>query len=416
MSQDSYFLPKPILGNRQASLPETTQELNQSKDATTRFSEKLPSYLKEKFIEILALRGIVDQDVINRFIIEKIQNRPGLNIFISSDEVRAKKSSIDAKLTESFSNEDEDIITVFLGSFIGRANPPHNGHIMTMLQVVEEALKLRGSALLLLGSGPGKKANDKNPIPFDLKRLFIIFKLIEELEKIKNQGAEWLQGLGIPSLFISGQIRIQEMGNQVEQHRAFFIELANKIELQTNLFLQSVLYVGDKEDDSTKLKFVPDSLIKKGIVDEDGNTISIEAKIEALAPIETSTGEAMSATIVRKYAVDHSLDEFRVFLNGHFNIFPPIEKLMIFLPPEEQANFNAKYGQYIKNKSFDFADAFWNIIREENAKAIEEALNPAKKSKSKKGGFKTRRKNQSKRKQTKRKQTKKRRKRQTKKR
>jgi len=425
-SLDSYFLePEPESKSvpdtglyKQFSNPVTGREVEATKDAPARFLENLPSYLKEKLIETLALGGIVNQYEINRFIQEKLENTIFQGVKISSAEVEEKIERIDStlykKITDSFS--DEDIITLFLASFIGRANPPHPGHIKTMLEVILEALRRGGTALILLGSGPGKKTNDKNPIPFVLKRFFIAKKLKEELEILKSKGEQCLQDVDINSLFASGRIRIEEMGKQVEQHREVFKEELSRIKAQTDVILQNILYVGNKkgeEDDTTKLKFVTDNLIKNGIVYEDGTMIPVEAKIEALTPIEASTGEAMSATIVRKYAVDHTLEEFRAFSDWHFNIFPSIDELIGLLPVEEQAAFireraafDEKYALYIKDGRFDFAEAFWNIIREENDNAIEQSLNPSKKPKGKKGGFKSIKRKQTKRKQTKRKQTK----------
>jgi hypothetical protein len=169
--------------------------------------------------------------------------------------------------------------------------------------------------------------------------------------------------------------------------------------------------------------------------------IPIEAKIEALTPIESSTGEAMSATFVRKFAVEHDLDDFRAFLDGHFDISPPIGELMQFLPGQEGEAFFEKYRDYIQdNGTFDFAYAFWSIIRYETTKAKAAQLKEEEDAKAKapikrkakdiesnmtgpnvtgpEGGFKSRKNKQSrnKRKQPKKKQTKKRRKRQTKKR
>ena len=450
---------------KQFSNPVTGREVEAAEPAAARFLQNLSDYLKEKIVETLALRGIVDQGEIDSFISENFNSSKlqELNISISSEEVTAKRNSIKKIITDSFSdedeneNKDEDIITLFLGSFIGRANPPHPGHIMTMLEVILEALRRGGSALILLGSGPGKKTNEKNPIPFILKRLFIILKLIEELEELKRNREACLQGVDIPSLFMPApdisresatstpstydRIRIEEMGNQVEQHRQFLKKLSDQIEAQTNLILQSVLFVGAKDEDAKKLDFVPKTLIKSGI----------DATTQALPPKKASTGEAMSATYVRQVAVENDEDYFTRFLDGHFNISPPISVLIHFLPVEEHEAFLKNYGKYIKNETFDFAKAFWTIINEETDKAKAAELkaeleaqakaekelkkqqepqvnrektkakipvaNEGKKARKINGGFKSRKRKQTKRKQTRNKKTKKRRtKRQTKKR
>ena len=66
--------------------------------------------------------------------------------------------------------------------FIGRLNPPHEGHILAlaeMLNAVKEQQKRgnRAKALILLGNGPRNKTkgfgSSDNPIHFDLKERIV---------------------------------------------------------------------------------------------------------------------------------------------------------------------------------------------------------------------------------------------------
>ena len=249
-----------------------------------------------------------------------------------------------------------DITKLLITTFIGRTNPPHEGHIMAILAVILEALKQNGCALILLGSGPGKMTNAKNPIPFELKRLFIISKLTEKLITLQKQGEPCLQGINIPDLFLNGKINIQEMGKQVEQQRDAFSSELDRLNV-SEISLQNILFVGDKEGDATKLDFFRIG-VARGL-DRNGRNIPIEASILPLTPIETTTGEAMSATIVRDFVKINSLENFRSAFRSFYNIEPPVSFLTRFLPEI------MSYEHYIKDEKLDFANLFFDIIKSE---------------------------------------------------
>ena len=62
--------------------------------------------------------------------------------------------------------------------FVGRANPPHDGHIEGLLMLCLYAIEHGGKAIILLGSGPnGGARTSKDPLDFDLKSKFIKDKL-----------------------------------------------------------------------------------------------------------------------------------------------------------------------------------------------------------------------------------------------
>jgi len=91
--------------------------------------------------------------------------------------------------------------------FIGRANPPHDGHIKTIVTMINEAKARDTIPLILLGSGPGRIRTLDNPIPFSVKAQFIEEKLADigifpesyrviEMESPAKQIAEYVTSAG----------------------------------------------------------------------------------------------------------------------------------------------------------------------------------------------------------------------------
>jgi hypothetical protein len=183
----------------------------------------------------------------------------------------------------------EKRLQLYLSYFIGRLNPPHNGHILALETLIHNSLQKDPfiPPLILLGSGPKGARTLDNPIPFDLKKDFIIYKLGE---------------LGItPDQYI-----IEEMSNTTQNIRKYISKQLNNISKDDNLSLidnvEIVHIAGDKEDDRKKLAFALNAA-----KDEASNiwpSVPIEAKTDAITPAASSTGlsQAMSATQVRKDA------------------------------------------------------------------------------------------------------------------
>ena len=288
--------------------------------------------------------------------------RPG---FISPAEADALWAKFEADFPEilaELKSKHPDIKQLFIGSFIGRTNPPHDGHIMAIQTVILEALsKEGGSALILLGSGPGKISNAQNPIPFQLKRLFIICKLINS-----DRGF-------ISDLFINGKINILEMDKPVAQTTRVFSEQVSPEQVSPDIMhLGNILFVGNKDGDAEKLTFYKIG-VGKGVT-VDGIYYPIKTSIMPIDPITTGAGEPMSATKVREFVKNQRLEEFRVAFGGLYNIFPLIDFLQQFLPEEEKQPFVDKYRLYIlDNSTLDFARLFYNTIRSEFEKEIEAA-------------------------------------------
>ncbi len=198
--------------------------------------------------------------------------------------------------------------------FIGRLNPPHEGHIAALLSVVEEAIDSGGIAILLFGSGPnGGIQTSKDPIGFDLKSRFVIAKLKKELQ-IRHPD------LKLDEMFKpGGQIQIEEMGKPVEQIRGIIQK-----DLISNLFneLQTFRVSGEKDngDDVKKLEWIEKAL-RAGILDEEGNIIPIETKILPFPAVSNVSGNAMSATQVRQDARTTSLDDFNEKYGDFYTTF-----------------------------------------------------------------------------------------------
>ncbi len=183
--------------------------------------------------------------------------------------------------------------------FIGRLNPPHEGHIAALLSVIQQAIRDGGIAIILLGSGPnGGERTSKDPLDFDLKSRFVEAKLKERLTNL-------YPNLNIDELFTNGRIQIKEMGKPAEQIREVIRE-----DIINNLFdeLNATRISGAKDGDIAKLAWIEKAL-SAGIIDAEGNLIPITTQVIP-EPAVTNEGIEMSATQVREDARLMSFDDF----------------------------------------------------------------------------------------------------------
>jgi nicotinamide mononucleotide adenylyltransferase len=183
--------------------------------------------------------------------------------------------------------------------FVGRLNPPHEGHIEALLNVISNAIVNGGIAIILLGSGPnGGERTSKDPLSFEIKRNFVIDKLKDRL-KVKYPG------LNIDELFENGRIQISEMGKTTEQIRSV---IQNDISNQLFEELEAIRVSGDKDggEDLKKLAWIEKAL-SAGIIDRNGNIIPLTARVIA-QPAVQGEGEVMSATLIRKIVYDMNYD------------------------------------------------------------------------------------------------------------
>jgi nicotinamide mononucleotide adenylyltransferase len=168
--------------------------------------------------------------------------------------------------------------------FIGRLNPPHNGHIAALKQLVELANANDSVPLILLGSGPGSDDESRrtmdNPITFEAKEEFI-------------------------KSIIPGKYIIKKMSNPAQNVSEY---ISSRLVNNPNVDNIKITHIaGGKDEDATKLSFALKSAEKTA------TTIAPNAKITAtvntIEPETTDIGTAMSATKVRK-------DAYKTILNG----------------------------------------------------------------------------------------------------
>jgi hypothetical protein len=180
---------------------------------------------------------------------------------------------------------------LFLSYFIGRCNPPHSGHIAALLTLLND-VKIQhetgsdAKALILLGSGPGKKQTQDNPIGFALKRKFIRYKLKQRLGGISDAQLDKL-------------CEIKEMNNSFGDVPYFVKQNIQGRDITTISSIQITHYAGDKDGDTTKLAGVGERS-ERVAIDLTSNSLPVIKTTEAIRPISSGTGEkSMSATKVR---------------------------------------------------------------------------------------------------------------------
>jgi len=216
-----------------------------------------------------------------------------LEQFIHS--LREPAPSEDEYITNSISfsqsqQEEQPVRQVlFLSYFIGRCNPPHNGHIFALTRLLNDVLseKRKGTkakALILLGSGPKKQRTGDNPITFDLKSRFIKYKLKQEL--------------GITDAQLDSICRIKLMDNAFTDVPRYVREEIEGKDIDSISSIRITHYAGDKDGDASKLAGVGERSEATAIDLTDGST-PVTRVTESLAPMANGT-EVMSATKVRK--------------------------------------------------------------------------------------------------------------------
>ena len=180
--------------------------------------------------------------------------------------------------------------SVSLYYFIGRLNPPHNGHISALIQLIEMAKDSHFVPLILLGNGPKTGNPLDNPISFELKKRFINYKLSE---KGFTEGKDYV---------------IKEMTSPASNVSEFI-----SVSLETmphDLHLDSIKIIhvaGGKDEDASKLDFIKKFAFNAAF-ELKPDTGSITVATEAIEPVTIEGGE-MSATRVRK-------DAYKNYLNG----------------------------------------------------------------------------------------------------
>jgi nicotinamide mononucleotide adenylyltransferase len=169
--------------------------------------------------------------------------------------------------------------------FIGRLNPPHRGHIKSLLRAIS-ATEGTSKALILLGSGGKKAGTLDNPIKFYLKK-----RVIEYI--LKNNS----------SYVIDIDYVIEEMKNptnQINQHIENILTRAESLTLQK---INIIHIAGDKDSDKTKLDSLKVPIVK--YIEKQYPELEITISTQGVSPAkseDTSILSDLSATRVRQDA------------------------------------------------------------------------------------------------------------------
>ncbi len=102
--------------------------------------------------------------------------------------------------------ETNEVKQVYIYYFIGRLNPPHNGHIDALIHLIDMAKATNSIPLILLGNGPKLGNPLDNPITFDLKRAFIENKL-KEMKGFVSNNDYLIKEMSTPTKDVSEYIK-----------------------------------------------------------------------------------------------------------------------------------------------------------------------------------------------------------------
>ena len=255
----------PSVFTRMLSQPERYEDMNpfKQKGADKKINE-FEKYLEEELKEYL--ESYNDNEIEDNFI---------------ADEVNLQNS------------EKNNIVNFYY--FIGRLNPPHDGHIYALTKLVNKAKQDGSKALILLGSGPTPKGGDDkrtmdNPISFNTKKDFIVSKL-NEIGAIENKDY-LIQEMKTPFVDVSRYIGSYFINNNIDDE---------------NAEIKITHIAGGKDDDATKLSSV--LVHASNVASQNAPNAKVSTNIETIeAQPSTKDNEAMSATQVRKSVYRNYLD------------------------------------------------------------------------------------------------------------
>lgn len=198
-------------------------------------------------------------------------------------------------------------LKVFL-YFIGRLNPPHDGHIYALQQMINESIASHSKALILLGSGPKQKNGDKrtmdDPITFETKKVLVESRLngVEGVDYI-------IQEMTNPTVDILGYIK-DELDNQ---------DTSNLKEIK---ILQ---FAGGKDGDASKLMGILNAV--STIIEQNNPGIIVETDVVEIEARPSANGQkSMSATEVRNITYKTYLDRtgFEGWPQQYKNFYGPM--------------------------------------------------------------------------------------------
>lgn len=165
---------------------------------------------------------------------------------------------------------------------VGRGNPPHEGHMATIMAAIELAKTYNGKALILLGNGAANTIGTiENPLDFTLKKAIIEAHIPKEYASFYE--------IQMMSKFPTSDI-IMFVGKHKDDTRTPYI-----FHLTANKAGK-----GNEKSDSEKLAFI-NKYLKKDAGFETGS--------HAITPKKTED-EDISATSIRKFAVNQTKEAF----------------------------------------------------------------------------------------------------------
>jgi len=163
---------------------------------------------------------------------------------------------------------------------VGRGNPPHEGHMATIMAAIELARNHNGKALILLGNGTAKTIGTiENPLDFALKKAILEANIPKEYASFYE-----IQMMTNPTSDITMFIEKHKDANRKPYILHITADKAGK---------------GNEKSDSEKLAFINQYLQEAGF----------ETDSHAITPTKAED-EDMSATSIRKFAVNQTKEAF----------------------------------------------------------------------------------------------------------
>lgn len=205
---------------------------------------------------------------------------------------------------------------LYFSYFIGRCNPPHQGHFHMIREAIIAANdpKKEGKALIILGSGPKAKngidrRTEKDPLRFNLKKEIIEKNIITNcVEPEQNHVFNILEKYEIDE----DKYEIVEMTNPTAQVIEFVeTELQSQLINNDDTSLIKITvhhFAGAKDNDAAKLEFVRRALENK--ITEEYNNVQIVTDSVTFCLDSEDKNIPMSATEIRKYAYNNNKNQF----------------------------------------------------------------------------------------------------------
>ena len=218
------------------------------------------------------------------------------------------------------SSEAPIVKELYFSYFIGRCNPPHQGHFHMINGSILAANEKGGKALILLGSGPKAKSGnktdsrrtEKDPLTFDLKKEIIEKNITNCEDKVEEKDEEKDAGKNDGNSQVSPYevvFQLVEMTNPTTQVIEF-VETELKTYSDNTPFKITVEhFCGEKElADKNKMRFYEaiQTILTENIT-SDYNIVAIETKIRK-GNVPNGDGESMSATEIRTTAFSSEND------------------------------------------------------------------------------------------------------------